>query len=418
MPCSTSNASVRHTNPKNVLILAIQNEILLREIRAVKVALVHNEYGKFSGEEFVVDSQLNLLLQSGVEVATFFRSSVGLDRSITKKMSAFFTGVYSYKTRREFEKFLDVEHPDVIHVHNIYPKISPSIFIAAAKRKIPVVMTVHNYRLVCPNGLFYSHGQICRRCEGGRELNALLRNCEENWLKSLGYALRNWNARRKRYFLDGVSLFLCLTQFQASVLTKAGFPQERIKILPNTLARDGETVIQWEGSYIGFAGRLAESKGVNMLIQLAKELPDIVFKVAGSGELENGLYGEMPKNIEFLGHLDERGMRAFYRGCKVLIFPSKCYEGMPIVLLEAMQQGIPVICSRLGGLPDIVVNGETGFVVTHDDLQAFKDKLVLLLNDQILYRDVSSNAMARYNEIHNLDRYKRSLMEFYQMVLE
>lgn len=179
------------------------------------VLVVHNSYAKPSGEETAVANTVQLLSSSGHRVVVYGKSSQEISLMHLGRMWAFFSGIYSFKARREFAGLLRRARPDIVHIHNLFPLISPSILPVCRQMGIPVVMSVHNYRLVCPDGLFMSKRarRPCERCLGGREYWCLLMNCEANWCKSIGYAIRNYVARSRKLFLDNVSMYACLTAF-------------------------------------------------------------------------------------------------------------------------------------------------------------------------------------------------------------
>lgn len=145
----------------------------------MEVLLAHNEYGKYSGEESVVATQIRCLDNAGIKVRTYTRESNKI-KGLNGEITAFFSGFYNYKVKQEFVDIIEKRRPDVIHIHNLFPLISPSIFSVASKYEIPIVMTVHNYRLMCPNGLYFDGNEICTACTTGfKELNCVLRNCEK-----------------------------------------------------------------------------------------------------------------------------------------------------------------------------------------------------------------------------------------------
>ena len=168
----------------------------------MKILFIHNKYAKFSGEEAVVESQIKLLRDNGHQVITYFRCSEELEHMSNAKIKAFLSAFHNPNSVKEIKKILEKEKPDLVHIHNLYPLISPAILPAIKEKGIPIVMTVHNYRLLCPNGLFFSNGKICEKCTGaGKEINCIINNCEGSLFKSTGYALRNFWARTKKYYL-------------------------------------------------------------------------------------------------------------------------------------------------------------------------------------------------------------------------
>ncbi len=199
----------------------------------MKILLIHNQYAKLSGEEVVVKSIENVLRQNDHDVSCYFRSSAELEKMPFGKTRAFFSGIYSFYSRKALKILLSTKQPDIIHIHNLYPLISPSILTECREAGIPVIMTVHNYRLICPNGLFMVRGRICEKCAGGNEYWCIFKNCEGSLFKSTGYALRNWFARMNNFYVNAVSIYVCLTNFQKGKMVKEGFPEDRIEIIPN-----------------------------------------------------------------------------------------------------------------------------------------------------------------------------------------
>ena len=173
----------------------------------MKVLVIHNEYGKFSGEEAAVWSICRLLENHGHEVIRFFRSSADILSMRLGRVHAFFSGIHSFSSARAMLNVLKEHNPDVAHVHNLYPLISPSVINVCRRAKVPIVMTVHNYRLLCPNGRHLTKGRVCEACSSSGEFWCILRNCEQSIFKSIGYALRNYVARKRRIFIDNVSVF-------------------------------------------------------------------------------------------------------------------------------------------------------------------------------------------------------------------
>lgn len=270
----------------------------------MKILVVHNSYGKFSGEETVVAGQKKLLADNDHGVVCFERSSAEIREIRIGKLRAFLSGIYSVSSRRQILWLLALNEPNIVHIHNLFPLISPAILPDCNKAGVPVVMTVHNYRLICPNGLFMTDGKVCEKCRRGREYNCLLNNCEGTLFKSLGYSLRNWFARKKRYFLDNVSMYACLTEFQKRKLIEEGFEEDRIAVVPNMVDRDALSQTDNLGEYVGFVGRVSPEKGVDTLVEASENLLDIQFKAAGD-------YDRMPQlvNSRISGPL---AIRVFY----------------------------------------------------------------------------------------------------------
>ena len=210
----------------------------------MKFLVIHNDYGTRSGEEVTVDNHCRLLREHGHTVIEFRRSSAGIAHRTLGRTRAFWTGLYSPASRRDVQELVRRERPDVSFVQNLYPLISPSILPVLRQERVPVLMRVANFRLFCPNGLLFTHGEVCTRCVGGKEYWCILRNCEESVPKSVGYALRNAVARRRRYHLDNVVIYITATNFLRQWLMEAGIEQGRIRVAANPVPIPGETIVK------------------------------------------------------------------------------------------------------------------------------------------------------------------------------
>jgi len=379
----------------------------------MKVAIVHNNYGKYSGEEAVVSGQKKLLEDNGHTVCAFERSSAEIPKMFLGQLRAFLGGIYNPFSRRAFKVFLEKENPDMIHVHHLYPLVSPSILPVATKMGIPVVMTVHNYRLVCPNGLHYSHNEVCTKCEGGREYWCVIRNCEKSINKSFGYALRNWWSRKRRYYLDNVSVFACLTNFQHDSLVRSGINTEKIVVVPNMVQMTVQERTVNDGEYVGFSGRLSHEKGINVLADVACRNSDIAFKAAGNFDSMPQLKEKVPENFSLLGYCNETELSRFYENARLIVLPSVWFEGFPMVILEAMLNEKAVICSDIGGLSDIVEDGVTGLLAKPGDDIDLEEKIRTLWQQPELCRKMGLAGREKVLRDFSKERYYERLINVY-----
>jgi glycosyltransferase involved in cell wall biosynthesis len=390
---------------------------------APNILVIHNAYGAASGEEAVVDAQQRLLEAHGHKVSRYERSSAEIDRVRLGKAHAFVSGVYNPSSRRAVSALIASARPDIVHVHNLYPLISPSILSVCNEVGVPVVMTVHNYRLICPNGLFMNDGIICEKCCGGREWQCVLNNCEDNIFKSMGYALRNYVARKKRYYKDNITRYMALTEFQRRQLIVEGFEAEKISVVPNFCTTHHDTLpsghgsrVTGHGDYVGYAGRMSPEKGLHVLHAAARVCADVPFYVAGSCDRMPSLLQSAPTNMRLLGFLAADAMQKFYCNMRFMVLPSICYEAFPMTILEAAAQGKPVICSRLGGLPEIVDDGETGLLFEPRNHEDLADKIRYLWDRPKLCRELGEAARAKARREYSPDRYYERLMRVYNAV--
>lgn len=382
----------------------------------MKVLQVYNQYRSlFNGEEQVVFQTDELLRSRGVQADLLMRSSREIGESIWRKAQAFFSGIYSRAAYRDMLERLDADRPDVVHVHNLYPLFSPSVLVACKERGVPVVMSLHNQNLTCPKSDHLRQGAICEQCTGpGREVHCVLKNCRGNLVESIGYAVRSAVARRQRWFHDNVTLLIALTRFAKRRLVENGFRPEQIVVLPNKVQVAPQPVDASQGGYIGFAGRLSPEKGVETLLSAAAQTPGLPIQLAGGGPLESDLQAKATNNVRLLGQLQSGQMNDFYRAARILVLPSTCFEMCPLVILEAMSHGIPVIASRIGGLGELVEDGVTGLLFEPGNGEDLAQKMQMLWNDPELCRRMGRAGYATAKHLFGEDAYFERLMAIYQ----
>lgn len=369
---------------------------------AMRVLQVHNRYRLRGGEDAVVEATLDLLGRRGHEARLFDKHSDEVAGGALSRLSAVFSAIYSRSSRREMERIIDEWRPDVVHVHNLYPLLSPSVLAACRARGVPVVMTCHNYRLVCPIAVHFVHGALCEACVGGREYRCFTNNCRDSRLESAAYALRNYVTRRAGLFLNNITLYLSISEFLKKRLIEAGVPEQRIEVVPNMIRIPAEPVDATQGAYAGFAGRASEEKGIPVLVDAARRLPDVPVHIAGHGPLLETLTAGAPGNVVFPGMLTRAGLDEFYCRARFLVVPSVWHETFGLVAVEAMSRGIPVIASRMGGLQELIEDGVSGFLFAPGDAEDLAGKMRRLWADPDLCgrmgRAAREQAVRRYHE--------------------
>ena len=376
----------------------------------MKFVLIHNEYRKPSGEEVFVENVRRVLEEHGHEVIPFSRSSAEIPTMAFGKVRAFFSGIYSRSSRKAMRRVLSRHQPDLALVHNVFPLISPSVLLECRRAGVPVVMSINNYRLMCPGGLFLTRGEICEKCAGGREYWCVLRNCERNLFKSIGYALRNYVARRGRMFADNVTLYATSTEFARQKLIAAGFPAERIITVPN-IVKSTEPADDVPGDYVGYIGRISPEKGVHVLVDAARKSPGVSFKATGSTTRMPRLPDEAPQNFEFVGFVDEQELERFYARSRLIVMCTLCYEGFGQVSAEAMMRGKPVIASRIGGMAEIVDDGVTGLLFEPGDADELAEKVRTLWEQPGLCRRMGRAGREKALREYTHEAYYDRLME-------
>lgn len=349
----------------------------------MKILILHNKYSAPSGEEHALQAIASLLEENGHHVIWFLRSSKDI-LGVKEKFRAFFSGIHSPGAVKALRCCLKSNTVDAALVQNLYPLLSPSILLVLDEFHIPVVMRCPNYRLLCPNGLHLSHGNVCEHCLGGKEFWCVLKNCENNLFKSTGYALRNAAARISRRIMDNVSLFIVLSEFQKKRFMASGIQQYRIKIISNIAPAVHEKTSDNPGQTVSFVGRISPEKGIIDFMAAAARLPDIPFAVAGNHDEIPGLVNSSPGNVRWMGFLRGRDLDEFYHQSRILVVPGRCFEGFPNVITHGMNMKKPVIASRLGGVPEIVDHGKTGLLFEPGNVTALTAAIQELYADPAL----------------------------------
>ena len=383
----------------------------------MKIAIAHNRYQQAGGEDKVVAAETAMLRREGhqVELISFDNETiVGARQRVATALSS----LYSRSSYRRIARELLLLRPDVLHVHNFMPTLSPSVFFAASAADIPVVQTLHNYRLICANAQLFRDGEICEECVQRRSFLPGLRHAcyRQSHLGSavvggtmaIHARLGTWSRRVSRYIV--------LSQFAAAKLGEFRVPASKIRVKPNFAVDHG--VGNGAGGYALFVGRLSEEKGLQTLIAADEggSLPQPV-RIAGDGPMRGLVERACARpgtQLRFAGPQDEAGVRKLMKAATVLVVPSLWYEGFPMVIVEALSLGLPVIASRVGGLAEIVEDGVSGGLHARGDSRSLAEALArfnALPEEQVTA--ARGAARLRYLERYGEQANYRMLMNVY-----
>ena len=377
----------------------------------MKILIIHNNYSQKGGEESVVAFQQKILEENKHQVYLYVRDYNEMKHWWLGRIGGSFSALYNPRSIRDIREIIASFQPEVALLHNLFPIISPAIIPFLKKNKIQTIQILHNYRLLCPIGTFYTKGQICEKCTGkGREWRCYLNRCNEgSFFKSFSFSLRNVVARKLNYF-GAVEKFIALSNFQKNKLASHGFDESKISVIPNSFfSNSANTKDTLNRTFIGFVGRLTQEKGIFDFIQLASIMPAYTFRVAGN-KTKALDHVNIPENLKFEGFLDAAQLRDFYSRSKVIIFPSLWYEGFPMTLLEAFSSKTPVITYNLSVMPEIVEDGKEGFVVDIGDIHKMSEKIEILFRDEKLWTVISENAREKFMNRYDTQSYYHKLM--------
>lgn len=352
----------------------------------MKILYIHNEYAHPSGEEHAAGELVSLLQEHGHEVRWFKRSSAEITGSRLGMVKSFFTGIYNPSSSRQLAIALDDFRPDIVQVQNLYPLLSTSIFKPLKDRYIPVVMRCPNYRLFCPNGLCLdNYGEVCEKCFSGlKEWWCVWKNCEGSHFKSMGYAVRNGFARMTGNILRSVDCFIVQSEFQRQKFIDQGIPNGKIGILPGISPVIESVSNQDIGKVVTFVGRVSAEKGINEFVDAAKRLPHISFKVAGNIDSKYHIPDDVPSNIDFLGFVGGEDLNSLYRQSRIIVVPSKWYEGFPNVIVQGMLLERPIVTTNIGAMQSIIDDGVNGRLVPPGDATQLSSAIGELWHDKDL----------------------------------
>lgn len=387
----------------------------------MKILFVHNCYQQAGGEDNVVAAEAKLLAEHGHDVELWSVENKDLPSGISGRIKTALATSYSPASRAIARDKLRAFKPDVVHVHNFFPQISPSIYDACLDEGVPVVQTLHNYRLICPGAMLMRQGNICEQCITGSPYQAAWYGCYRgSKLGSLVVAHMVAQHRKQGTWQHKVDRFIALTEFAKSKFVAAGFPANKIAVKANFLhdpLQEISRVNSDTSSFALFVGRISEEKGINTLLQAWSTLDDQAqLKVAGIGPLEGLLLGK--SNVQALGRQNADEVSHLMKQAAFLIMPSVWFEPFGLVLIEAFAHGLPVLASDIGSIPDIVKLGETGLLFTPGDSDDLASKAKWMFENPQQLQKLGDNARRAFLEKYTAEQNYAELIEIYKEAMD
>jgi glycosyltransferase involved in cell wall biosynthesis len=380
----------------------------------MKILHAYNSHRGRGGADVALETTLRSSVALGLELYLFNRDSRDLPSGLVGNVRALAAGVYSRASVREFERALHEFRPDAVHVHELYPLISPWILPRCTKFGVPVVMSVTDFQLTCPVTTHFSKSEVCFRCVGGHEQWALLKNCRKNLPESAAYALfaviRRWFHLYQRH----VDRFIAPTNFLGRWLVEnAGIPADRVVTVYPPVPVPPTAVDPAAGTYIAWAGRFTPGKGADVLVRASRECA-LPVRLAGDKERMDGV--QPGDNVQFVMTKGREEIAAFYRGARMLVVPSIWLETFGLVAAEAMSHGLPVVASRIGGLVENIEDGVTGFLFEPGNHKELAEKLTRLWNDADMCRRFGRAGRQRVVERFRDEDHCQRLLAVYEDV--
>ena len=385
----------------------------------MRVLAVHNYYQQPGGEDRIFEAESSMLERHGCRVFnyTVHNDHIKGMNPLTLSRST----LWNKAIARELRKLIQKVRPDIIHFHNTFPLISPAAYYVAKEESIPVVQTLHNYRLLCPNALLFRNGHICEDCMGKfvswpGVLNACYR---ENRAATSVIATMLSVHRVLRTYRRMVDIYIALTDFASQKFIRGGIAETKIVVKPNFVDPD-PGIGDGSGGYALFVGRLSQEKGIDTLLSsweiVGNKLP---LKIVGDGLLASQVVKAAQQNsvVEFLGRQSGNQVLRLMKDAIVLIFPSIWYECFPVTIVEAYSVGLPVIASNLGSMSTLIDHRRTGLHFNPSDPEDLSKQVDWIINHPEEFTRMRGEARSEYEAKYTAERNFEMLMEIYERAI-
>jgi glycosyltransferase involved in cell wall biosynthesis len=390
----------------------------------MQIILVHNTYQQPGGEDAVMESEAALLRAAGHGVIEYRRSNCEID-SLTPSKRVMLPKhvVWASDAVQGLRKLIEHEKPSVVHFHNTFLMVSPAAYYPCREARVPVVQTLHNFRLLCSNASLFRNGYVCEDCLGKiLPWPAIVHTCYRDSLMETAVVstmlvihrwLKTWQKR--------VDLYIALTQFARRKFIEGGLPSEKIVVKPNFVYPD-LGVGEHDGRYALFVGRLSPQKGLQTLLQAWRILKGIPLKIVGDGPLMADIQLQIRnykiETIETLGRRSREDVLALMRRAFILIFPSECYENFPMVIAEAFACGLPVVSSAHGATLEVVDNGRTGVHFIPGKSESLASKVEWAWTHEKEMKEMMGETRREFEEKYTAEENYKMLMDIYDLAIE
>ncbi len=381
----------------------------------MKIVRVHNYYQQAGGEDAVVASELAMLKARGHAIVSHFVHNDAIEGM--SRLTVAGKTIWNHQSYRAMRELLRTHKPDVVHFDNTFPLVSPAAYYAARDAGVPVVQTLHNYRLLCVNAMLFRDGAVCEECVGRAiPWPGVKYGCyREDRKASAVVAAMLGIHRAMGTYRHSVDTYIALTEFARRKYIEGGLPAGKIVVKPNFLESD-PGVGQGDGGFALFVGRLTEEKGIRLLVEAWRRIGDrLPLRVVGSGPLEDEIRGAAAgvAGIEWLGRQPLERVMEMMGQATCLVFPSTWYEGLPRTIVESFAKGTPVIASDLGAMADLIDHGRTGLKFCPGDAADLAQQVEGLMAGSNQLNQMRQAARSEYEQKYTADRAYEALMRIY-----
>jgi glycosyltransferase involved in cell wall biosynthesis len=382
----------------------------------MRIIVVHNRYRYAGGEDSVVRSEVEMLRSEGHTVELFEADNQSINGFVTK-ISAAGSLFRSSSSNRKMAELIRTFRPHLLHIHNWFPQISPSIIAVAREAGIPIVQTLHNFRMICANGVMFRDGKVCGDCLGKAfPPDATVHGCYGG--SRIGSALVSaaFSYHRLAHTWDGISTFIALSEYQRRLLIQSGMEAGRITVKPNFVKDTGE-VGNGRGGYALFVGRLMPEKGIRTLLN-AWDLNRVSLPlwIMGNGPLADEVRERAMtrSNVEYFGHQSAPDVFSAMSNARFLICASECVEAFGLTIVESLSRGTPVLAAYSDSVAELVEEGKTGLYFASGDADDLATKAAQLASDTSTYSEMRVQCRRTFEERYTDKSNYKLLMEIYR----
>ncbi|AUD06185.1 glycosyltransferase family 4 protein [Spirosoma pollinicola] len=389
----------------------------------MRVLLIHNYYQQGGGEDTIFKQEVDLLREYGIVVETLTFDNESFDGTLVGNVQSAVQALYNFQSGRRLDHVISQFLPDIVHIHNLFYTASAAVIRTAKKRQIPVVMTLHNYRLVCVNGLLMRGGETpCEVCLTKTIPLAGIRNaCFQNSKAKSAHLSAITLLHKLTGIWKQVDRFVVLTDFthQKILSSSLKLQPEQVCVKPNFVADAGYTGPEGRGDFFLYAGRLTVEKGVDVLLQAAEKC-GFPLEIIGDGPLAVAVQqmSEQVPTIRYRGKQPREAVLEAINHCRALLVPSRWYEGLPTVILEAFASGTPVICSDQQNLNQIVKDGQTGLLFRTGDSVDLGQTISRFRLDKSGQSILSQNAYIEYQTRYAKNVALQATLDLYDALID
>lgn len=384
----------------------------------MKILQIHNYYQYSGGEDVVLKNEHKLLTSNNHTVIQYLKNNSEItEYSFFQKGKHLLQSSFSRIVYNEVINLLKKEKPDICHVHNTLALITPSVYYACRDCDVPVIQTLHNYRLLCTNALLFRNDKICEECINSNLYHSIKYGCYRNSrIQSFVLAHIIEQHKKRGTWENLIDAYIVLSQFAKNKFIEGGLPEKKFFIKPNFIKSD-PGVNHKSYNYLLFVGRIDIAKGIEILIKAYDQLknkPSLL--IAGDGPLKSKVTSI--KDISYIGFLGHDQLINKLKDCYILVFPSMWYEGMPMAIVEAFACGKPVIASRLGTMAEMIEDGKTGLLFNPGDAVDLTLKIQWAIDHPEGIKEMGLNARKQYEEKYTAEKNYELLMNIYEHAIE